>query len=140
MKMQWAPFSVLFLVIVVLPIGVVHVCFLESPLIEWGLPVALLSTLGLWVLKTKNRRSAWIKTAAACMFSIALQSGYGGWIHSESFPERLLSARAQRVKESGRRMQAMEELSKQKNSLNQKLLPTVKTPVESGEQGTAAEL
>ena len=80
--------------VLVLLFGTFHLCHLESTIIEITLLVVVPAACCFWTAGAATPQKAWGRTWISVLLAIVLEAGYLTWLHSESFPEALLSQRA----------------------------------------------
>lgn len=83
-----------------------HLCHLQSVVAEVPLLVLTPVLCCHWTARARTAGGAWWRTIAAVIFTVLLQMAYLTWLHSDYFPDVLLSPRA---KESIERHQELLE-------------------------------
>ncbi len=108
----------------VMVIGNFHLCLLHSFIVEAALFVLIIFGCCFWTARARTSGKAWLRTGISLVIAIALQNAYLTWLHSESFPEILLSRKAREWKaetyDVRERMTKMTAAETQKQELNGK--------------------
>ena len=71
-----------------------HCCHRESLILE--IPLIILTPVlsYMWTRRAKTEGKAWLRTVVAVVFAVFGLVAYLTWLHSDSFPNTLLSRRA----------------------------------------------
>ncbi len=87
-----------FLTAVVVILGNNHCCYLESTILNWFIPVIVISGAYFWTLRAVSRSEAWKRAIASLALAVFIQLFYLSWLHSPLFPDFLLSSRAKELR------------------------------------------
>ena len=98
-RVFWLPiFVTLTVTCMVMVFGNSHLCFKQSIIIEVALFVLIITGGCFLTARAKTRGKAWLRTVISIVLAIVLQNVYLDWLHSESFPDSLLSKKAREFK------------------------------------------
>ncbi len=84
---------------VLLPFGIFscHMCYRSSAILEIGLPILAVAGFVFWTDRAKTAMEAWLRVFASIFLSFVIQMSYQFWLHSDAFPQWLLSQRAKEI-------------------------------------------
>jgi hypothetical protein len=71
-----------------------HLCYLQSPIVEFILLIGTVLACYLWTARAKTSGQAWKRMGMALLVAIAIEFVYLDWLHSDFFPRALLSPAA----------------------------------------------
>ena len=80
------------------PAAITHNCGLRSSILEIPIIIISGSVLPLFVLRQQGGRRSWLLVLLSPIVALAITLGYFSFLHSSSFPDRLLDQSARNWK------------------------------------------